>query len=257
MNTKRQTVWLVSMLSLMVVLSAYYLFTEDVNNLDLTKQQAAGTEIKVDTITTGATVTNPATDKAATDKAAADKAAADKSVSATKGTTDKAATDKATTDKATTDKTATTDKAVQGTQAGTAAKTGKTDEEVLKQVTASAKATSGNDYFMSLHSKRNEDFSKEIEKWLQISVDTKKSNEEVEKALAEVQKLQDMDEKVMNVEDLLGKSYKNSIVLQEGGKWKVIVQSAKLERSEGVSIVDLVMKELNVTPDKVAVQYVK
>lgn len=32
MNTKRQTVWLVSMLSLMVVLSAYYLFTQDVES---------------------------------------------------------------------------------------------------------------------------------------------------------------------------------------------------------------------------------
>lgn len=32
MNTKRQTVWLVSMLSLMVVLSAYYLFTQDVDS---------------------------------------------------------------------------------------------------------------------------------------------------------------------------------------------------------------------------------
>ncbi|GAB2692965.1 SpoIIIAH-like family protein [Paenibacillus thermoaerophilus] len=31
MNAKRQTVWLVSMLSLMVVLSAYYLFTEDMS----------------------------------------------------------------------------------------------------------------------------------------------------------------------------------------------------------------------------------
>lgn len=30
MNTKRQTIWLVSMLSLMVVLSAYYLFTQDI-----------------------------------------------------------------------------------------------------------------------------------------------------------------------------------------------------------------------------------
>lgn len=36
MNTKRQTVWLVSMLSLMVVLSAYYLFTEDVDTMDTT-----------------------------------------------------------------------------------------------------------------------------------------------------------------------------------------------------------------------------
>ncbi|CAM4522885.1 stage III sporulation protein AH [Paenibacillus endophyticus] len=35
MNTKRQTVWLVSMLSLMVVLSAYYLFTQDVDKPDV------------------------------------------------------------------------------------------------------------------------------------------------------------------------------------------------------------------------------
>ena len=32
MNTKRQTIWLVSMLSLMVLLSAYYLFTQDTND---------------------------------------------------------------------------------------------------------------------------------------------------------------------------------------------------------------------------------
>ncbi|WP_173275552.1 SpoIIIAH-like family protein [Paenibacillus sp. NEAU-GSW1] len=35
MNTKRQTIWLVSMLSLMVVLSAYYLFTQDSKSPDL------------------------------------------------------------------------------------------------------------------------------------------------------------------------------------------------------------------------------
>lgn len=34
MNTKRQTIWLVSMLSLMVVLSAYYLFTQDIGGKD-------------------------------------------------------------------------------------------------------------------------------------------------------------------------------------------------------------------------------
>lgn len=35
MNTKKQTVWLMTMLGLMVVLSAYYLFTEDVQNVPL------------------------------------------------------------------------------------------------------------------------------------------------------------------------------------------------------------------------------
>lgn len=34
MNTRRQTIWLVSMLSLMVILSAYYLFTQDISGKD-------------------------------------------------------------------------------------------------------------------------------------------------------------------------------------------------------------------------------
>lgn len=35
MNTKRQTIWLITMLSLMVVLSAYYLFTNDMSKSDI------------------------------------------------------------------------------------------------------------------------------------------------------------------------------------------------------------------------------
>ncbi|WP_338551839.1 SpoIIIAH-like family protein [Paenibacillus sp. KS-LC4] len=67
MNTKRQTIWLVSMLSLMVVLSAYYLFTQDASSPDLltdnTQQEravtqgateAAGSGIVVDEVQHGA-----------------------------------------------------------------------------------------------------------------------------------------------------------------------------------------------------------
>lgn len=39
MNNKRQTIWLVSMLSLMVILSAYYLFSEDVPSADKANNQ--------------------------------------------------------------------------------------------------------------------------------------------------------------------------------------------------------------------------
>lgn len=47
MNAKRQTVWLVSMLSLMVVLSAYYLITEDMS--DKTPSQSVQVEeLKID-----------------------------------------------------------------------------------------------------------------------------------------------------------------------------------------------------------------
>lgn len=227
MNTKRQTVWLVSMLSLMVVLSAYYLFTEDVNELDLATQQAAGSEIKVDAVTTG---TAPKTDTV-DGKAAADKAAADQANASAMPPADKATT------------------------APVASGAKKTDEEVIKQV--STVATSGNDYFAGLHMKRTEEFSKQMEKWLTIQTDSKKSNDEVTLAMNEIQKLQDLDEKVTSIEDYLAKDFKNAIVLQESGKWKVVVQTAKLEKSQGVSIVDYVMNELNVTPDKVTIQYVQ
>ncbi|ANY68737.1 hypothetical protein BBD42_21415 [Paenibacillus sp. BIHB 4019] len=67
MNTKRQTIWLVSMLSLMVVLSAYYLFTQDASSPDLLTDntqleqtvgqgatEAAGSGIVVDEVQQGA-----------------------------------------------------------------------------------------------------------------------------------------------------------------------------------------------------------
>lgn len=51
MKGKRQTIWLVSMLSLMVVLSAYYLFTEDTGT-SIPKETAGS--IQVDTVKDGA-----------------------------------------------------------------------------------------------------------------------------------------------------------------------------------------------------------
>lgn len=57
MNTKRQTIWLVSMLSLMVVLSAYYLFTQDSNSPDLVSD-GTQTEQKAGSDATAATTGN-------------------------------------------------------------------------------------------------------------------------------------------------------------------------------------------------------
>src|SRR5690606_5619463 len=49
MNTRRQTVWLVSMLGLMVVLSAYYLFTDEADQVAMqAEEQPSGGEIIVD-----------------------------------------------------------------------------------------------------------------------------------------------------------------------------------------------------------------
>jgi stage III sporulation protein AH len=59
------------------------------------------------------------------------------------------------------------------------------------------------------------------------------------------------------IEEMLGKNYKNVIVTEDSGKWKVSVQADKLEKSEAVSIVDLVMTELGATQDKIVVERVK
>lgn len=232
MNTKRQTIWLVSMLSLMVVLSAYYLFTEDVNKLNTATEKTTQQDIKV---------TTEHVDPAAGEKAVSGGLASSTATGATKSTSGQAAaTDKATTDKATADKTS-TDKT--------------TDAKVLEKVQASAK--SGSDYFASLAYKRNQDFSKKTQSYMDIMADTKKTTEEISKASDEIDRLQTMQAKVESLEDVLGQNYNNAIVLEENNKYKAVVQVAgKLDAKQAQSIIDTMIKELGVVKDSVSVQYI-
>jgi stage III sporulation protein AH len=50
MKNKRQTIWLVSMLGLMVVLSAYYLFTDDVSEMDFASAEFDAQDIAMNTV---------------------------------------------------------------------------------------------------------------------------------------------------------------------------------------------------------------
>jgi stage III sporulation protein AH len=209
MNTKRQTIWLVSMLSLMVVLSAYYLFTEDVNKLNTATEKVTQEDIKVTT-----EVKEPA--------------AGDKAVSGGLASSTKTGDAKA-------------------TQGQT------TDAEVLEKVKTTAK--SGADFFADQAYKRNQSFGKQAEQFLNIMVDTKKTADEISKATNEYENLQTMQAKVENLEDLLMKTYKNVIVLEEGKKFKAVVQADKLDAKQAQSVIDMMIKELNVTKDTVSVQY--
>jgi stage III sporulation protein AH len=220
MNTKRQTIWLVSMLSLMVVLSAYYLFTEDVNKLNTATEKVTQEDIKVTT-------------------EQKDPAAGEKAVSS--GLTSSSQTGDS--------------KAAQG-QSADANKSANTDAQVLEQV--QNKAKSGSDYFADLAFKRNQDLGKRIEDLQNVMVDTKKSTDEISKASDDFDRLQTMQAKVENLEDLLGQTYNNAIVLEEGSKYKAVVQvAAKLEAKQAQGIIDMMIKELGVTKDAVSVQYLK
>lgn len=239
MNAKRQTIWLVSMLSLMVVLSAYYLFTEDVSKLDLASTDTAGSqqEVKIDMSQTDQSALG--TSNAADANASSDtKAAAD-----TKATDGTAAKDDA---KAL----ATADASKDANQSAAAA-----DEKILQQV--EAQTTSAQDYFTTEKMKWSEELAKKTEKLMLISQDSSQKPEAVAQALNELEKISDQQEKIDSLEETLMKDYKQAIVTQEGNDWKVTVLSDKLEKSQGVTIVDMIINELGAKPENIKIQYVR
>lgn len=232
MNAKRQTIWLVSMLSLMVVLSAYYLFTEDVSKLDLANTDAVKnpTEIKVDMSQTD-TKTTAETDK--TDAKATGTQTQTQTQTQTK-------TDTKTTAPADASKTTKSDAT--------------TNAEILQKV--QAQATSAENYFTMAQMKRHEDLRKKTEQLLLISTDPKQKPEAVAQAINDLDKISDTQDKIDGLEEMLMKDYDQAMVTQDGNKWKITVQSEKLEKSQGVTIVDMVMTELGAAPENIKIQYV-
>ncbi|KQX46473.1 SpoIIIAH-like family protein [Paenibacillus sp. Root444D2] len=247
MNAKRQTIWLVSMLSLMVVLSAYYLFTEDVNKLDLATTETINKsqEVKIDM-----SQVDPA-NAAKTDVKAT--TGGDAKVDTKAVTPQNSTKTDVKADPKTDAKTTTTQDASKATTPNTA----KTDDQVLKMVEEQARTTSASDYFTNEQMKQRDYFSKTSSDLMEIIIDSKKTPEAVAKATNDLAKLTDIQEKVENLQDVLMKDFPQAIINQDGNKWKVTVQSDKLEKSQGVTIVDLVMKELGTGPENIKIQYVR
>ncbi|WP_433946345.1 SpoIIIAH-like family protein [Paenibacillus sp. SN-8-1] len=249
MKTNRQTIWLVSMLSLMVILSAYYLFTED--SAVKTPKVADGQQVSVQ-------------DKADTKDTALSQAKDDvivtdvtdsigKTSAADPGTTDNtkkdtAKKDSAAADVSKTDKTATTDKSAASSDDQ------QKDAEVLKKI--EAQGTAGNDAITNYQYQRNEENNKLNDKLTKIIADQTKSADESAKAQKELTALEDKESKISDIEEKLQQQFANAVVTEKDDGYTVVVLSDKLEAKQAVSIVDLMIKELGVTQDKVRVQYV-
>lgn len=252
MNAKRQTIWLVSMLSLMVVLSAYYLFTEDSGKLDLTTasgniNSSAGKAVSIDMKDPGAAKVS-AKDAAIVEvKPDPNAATVGKGAKTDAKATDSKATGVKTTDKATSGQTAADKTTVDGKTSA------KTDEQILAQMTSAA--LSGNDFFADAQLKRDEAIAKKTQEFMAAQIDQKKSIQEQEKAYNDLEAMQTMTTKIMNLEALLTKDFPNAVIQQDGQKYKVSVQAQKLTPTQAVSIVDLTMRELGIGQDKVVIQY--
>ncbi|WP_342561981.1 SpoIIIAH-like family protein [Paenibacillus sp. FSL R7-0345] len=295
MKGKRQTIWLVSMLSLMVVLSAYYLFTEDtgasipketagtiqvdsanngtgtadstvldnglvINEVDTQgalstdagSEAAAATENTAAEDAAAAAVTDPAPDTAGSETAAApDKSSTDSAKEDTAAVTDKTAGEQtaSSSDKAAADTSA--DSATASTE-GTPAKG---DDEILKEV--AAQSASASSMFTNYLFERDQQNLKNYNDLIAQINDMSKTPAENAVAQEQLGKLEEKESKISDIETQLQQKYGEAIVKEEtGNSYTVVVLSEKLDVKQAVGIVDLVMKELSVTQDKIRVQYV-
>lgn len=196
MNSKRQTVWLVSMLSLMVVLSAYYLFTDRVEEKDV-----------------------PVASESEQDKELSEDFLIDEVLQ----------------------------------QAGWSEEsTGLTDEEVLEEY--DSQMTMGQDYFTSLQMERMQEYNAEMEELYEV-LNESENTEAVAEAMEKVGVLEERQNKLTHIEEKLLDQYENVVVSEQDGKWNVMVIADQIEKSEAVSIIDMVSQEMEVHAGMVQVQF--
>ncbi|QMV44247.1 SpoIIIAH-like family protein [Cohnella cholangitidis] len=222
MNNKRQTIWLVSMLSLMVILSAYYLFTEDAPT------NSTGTEATQLLDETG--------------KAAASSNPEGVTVTEEEPLTDELAG-------------VNSDGTSGGIASGEGSKgTAPDDETVLKGINNAT----GHELIDKIALEEQIKISKLSEElYAKIASNSKVSQEEATSAAEELDRLEDKDLRITSLQEKLLQEYDNAVVSEVDTNFKVIVLSDKLEKKQAIGIIDLATKELNVTPDRVTVQYVK
>lgn len=273
MNNKRQTVWLVSMLSLMVILSAYYLFTEDsgpVNAPVADSQQVDGIKqgeaketagildpteglVVNEVVNSGEVESDPSAAGTADDPVATEgkeTGNTEKTPAVEPGENKGEAGKEA--DKET-DKGAATTPETEGQTEGTATKT---DEEVLKEMEEQNTTASASSQFQNYQWQREESNNRKYEELMTVAGDLSKTPEENAKATEQLRTLEEKEAKITGIEETLSQQFANAIVQEDADKYKVVVLSDKLDVKQAVSIVDLVMKELAVSQNKISVQYV-
>ncbi|MUG85737.1 hypothetical protein GNP92_05140 [Paenibacillus timonensis] len=267
MKSKRQTIWLVSMLSLMVILSAYYLFTEDSpqastptdgQQVSTTNNGMSGNATGDDVILSEVTTDGSENSSVITD----DAAAADQTEQAV-GNEDSEKPDAAMQEEATANsdaaangdaQTTDTGKATEGTPATEEGqKQTATDEDVLSQL--EAQGVSSTDTLNAYQFARTQENMKKQEELMQ-AISENESLEAAAMAQQELSALEEKEAKIYDIEERLKQQYANAVVQEADDKYKVVVVSEKMEAKEAVSIMDLVIKELGVSQDKVSVQYV-
>ncbi|MNI39095.1 SpoIIIAH-like protein [compost metagenome] len=151
------------------------------------------------------------------------------------------------------DGTSSTDNSAKATEEG-GSNTAVKDEDVLKQL--EYQGASATDTLTAYQFQRSEQNLKKQDELLQVINDETKTLDEAVVAQKELSALEEKEEKIYDIEEKLQQTYSNAVVTESDNKYKVLVVSDKLEAKDAVNIMDLVIKELGVSQDKISVQYI-
>lgn len=246
MNTKRQTIWLVSMLSLMVVLSAYYLFTEDTSApTKETKDHVRMEQSLEDDATKVGQMPEISVTEVSTGHEADPSSNGKDDTAPTQGNDSKS-------EEAGTSSTGAKEKGDGAATSATSTTQEDKEKDVLNKV--EAEGVMKRSTIEELQMKRAENYQQEMERMMG-EMNTE-SGEKTATVYDEMNKFDDHEQKIANLETELQKQYKNAVITQNSDKYQILVQSDKMVAKEAVEIVDKVMKDLHVTQDKITVEYV-
>lgn len=259
MNNKRQTIWLVSMLSLMVILSAYYLFTEDsgkatppVADSTQASNQKSGTNAK----TTDELVLNEVTPEGmvgdsgaseVTDSVANDEGKKDSG----EGKQDQTTENK--NEKATEPKEPKGDAKAEDSTG--AEDTAKTEEDILGEV--AAQANSAGSKIEAYQLDRANKNMKLYDELMTKLGNQENTAEETAQVTEQLKTLEEREQILLSLEEELQQQYEKAVVKEENDRYNVVVLGEQLDAKGAAGIVNKVMSELKVSQDKVSVQIVR
>lgn len=216
MILRRQTVWLLTMLAVMVVLSGYYLAKGPQEQVPTSGQQQA---VQKQEPISGVVVESKQVEQA---PIATPVDANNKQATAKPG--------------------ATTDTPQASTQGNTAA--------VLPVLDTAS------EIFQGYKMKREAQVQQQKDEQLAIMGNTESSPQAVAEAKAKYEELSNQDNAIMNVEELLKASgYQDAVVFMQDDKVTVVVQKNELSSNEAVEIIAHVKQHLNVPATHVAVKF--
>ncbi|CAM3311732.1 MULTISPECIES: SpoIIIAH-like family protein [Paenibacillus] len=285
MNNKRQTIWLVSMLSLMVILSAYYLFTDEsgtkappvaestqvdgqkpaagqgangtsdelvVNEVieEGTDGDSGANEQNAESTDTGAQTGSEDPAKAAQGDQGKEGEPSKEGEQGKQGEQEQAGTK----DSSEEPKVTETKEGEQAPAETSSTQGGKTEQEVLEEVAAQASSARAQ---LDAYKLDREQKNMKLYDDLISKIDNHESKpEETAQASEQLKEAEEKEEIILSIEAQLQQQFGNAVVKEESEKYNVVVLSDKLDAKGAADIVGLVMKELKVTQDKVTVQYV-